>query len=270
MRRIEPVLAGLLIVGACLPAAGQTSAQTPAEPGTPASSGPQAAPGSAPALPTAQQVFEHYMQVIGGRAAWEKLTSRVSRGTVRIEGIEGTGTLLVYERVPNVELSVMKLQNGYVYRNGYDGKAGWEQDPSGKVKELQGAREADRKALADFYSEIDLAKIYPHPNMIGQKTADGRLAYVVEACVAGGQQRLLYFDAESGLLFRTDLFENPLSPTPTVVERQDDYRDVDGIKYPYRGSVQGPGVNIQFRITTLHHNVTITDDEVARPLSSSN
>ena len=210
------------------------------------------------------------MQVIGGRAAWEKLTSRVSRGTVRIEGIEGTGTLLVYEKAPNIELSTMTLQNGYVYRDGYDGKAGWEQDPSGKVKELQGAREADRKALSDFYSEINLAKIYPHPKMIGQKTADGRLAYVVEACVPGGRQRLLYFDAESGLLFRTDLFENPLSPTPTVVERQDDYRDVDGIKYPYRGSVQGPGINIQFRITTLHHNVSVTDDEVARPASSSN
>ena len=71
-------------------------------------------------------------------------------------------------------------------------------------------------------------------------------------------------------MFRTDVFENPLSPIPTEILRQDDYRDVDGIKYPYRGSVQGPGVNIQFRITTLHHNVTVTDDEVARPATSSN
>jgi len=230
----------------------------------------QAAPAAAPALPTAQQVFEHYAQAIGGRANWEKLNSRVSRGTIRIEGIEGTGTLLSYERAPNVDLSIVTLSNGYVSREGFDGKAGWEQDASGKVKDLTGAQAADRRALADFYSEVNLSKIYPHPKMVGQKTADGRLAYVVEASVPGGRMRLLYFDAESWLLFRTDVFENPLSPTPTEVVRQDDYRDVDGIKYPYKGSVQGPGVNIQFRITTLHHNVTVTDDEVARPAVSSN
>ena len=270
MRGLGAWRAGRLAAGAWLVAAGWACAQSQPAARAQANSGAQAAAASAPALPTAQQILDHYTQAIGGRAAWEKLNSRVSRGTVRIEGIEGTGTLLEYEKAPNIQLSTMTLQNGYVYRDGYDGKAGWEQDPTGKVKDLKGAREADRSALSDFYSEINLGKIYPHPKMIGQKTADGRLAYVVEACVPGGQQRLLYFDAESGLLFRTDVFENPLSPTPTIVERQDDYRDVDGIKYPFRGSVQGRGVNIQFRITSLHHNVSITDDEVARPLANSN
>ncbi|HUJ38978.1 MAG TPA: hypothetical protein VLW54_00420 [Candidatus Acidoferrales bacterium] len=274
MRGLGMARAGLAMAAAGLVAAGAAHGQTQPGPGATATRAAQSAPGGAgrseAAQPTAQQIFERYTQAVGGRAAWEKLNSRVSRGTVRIEGIEGTGTLLVYERAPNIQLSVMKLQNGYVFRDGFDGKAGWEQDPSGKVKDVKGAREADRKALSDFYSEVNLATIYPHAKTAGQRTADGRLANVVEACVPGGQQRLLYFDAESGLLFRTDLFENPLSPTPTVVEREDDYREVDGIKYPYRGSVQGPGVNIQYRITILHHNVTITDDEVARPLGNSN
>jgi zinc protease len=222
------------------------------------------------AAPTAQQVFEHYTAAVGGRAGWEKLTSRVSRGTVRIEGIDGTGTLLIYERAPNQELSLTTLANGYTLREGFDGKTGWDQDIRGKVKEQDGARAADTRALSDFYSEINYAKLYPHPKLVGQKTADGRLAYVIEASIPGGRQRLLYFDAEDWLLFRTDVFENPLSPVPTVVERRDDYREVDGIKFPYRGSVQGPGINVQYRITALHHNVTVTDDQVARPASSSN
>jgi hypothetical protein len=262
MKPAGRLLAALLICGpfgVAHPARAQQSQPAPA-----------AAQPSPPAAPTAQQIFDHYAEVIGGRAAWEKLTSRVSRGTVRIEGIEGTGTMLVYERAPNLERSIMTLANGYVFRDGFDGKVGWEQDPSGKLKVLDGARAADRRALADFYSEINLAKIYPHPKMVGQKTADGRLAYVVEACAPGGYPRLLYFDAESWLLFRTDLFENPLSPAPTTISREDDYRDVDGIKYPFKGSVQGGGVNVQFRFTVLHHNVTVTDDEVSKPAVSSN
>ena len=269
MKSIAPFLAALLVssglFGVAVPARAQQS--QPPVPAPPSAPAPQP---TAPAPLTALQVFDHYSEVIGGRAAWEKLTSRVSRGTVRIEGIEGTGTMLVYERAPNLEQSIMTLANGYVFRDGFDGKVGWEQDASGKVKVLDGPRAADRRALADFYSEVDLAKIYPHPKMVGQKTADGRLAYVVEVCAPGGSPRLLYFEAETGLLFRTDLFENPLSPTPTSIIRQDDYRDVDGIKYPFKGSIQGAGVNVQFRFTVLHHNVAVRDDEVAKPATSSN
>ena len=254
----------MMWLGAALPATAQQS-----QPAAPAAAAGQSSQANAPALPTAQQVFDHYAEAIGGREAWEKITSRVSRGTVRIEGIEGTGSLLSYERAPNQELSSITLSNGAVLRDGFDGKLGWEQDVTGKVKELAGTRAADRKALSDFYSEIHLAKIYPHPKLVGQRTADGRLAYVVEANIPGGNPRLLYFDAESWLLFRTDVFENPLSPVPTSVERQDDYRDVDGIKYPYRASVEGPGVNIQYRFTVLHHNVDVKDDEIARPASSN-
>ncbi|HXZ20061.1 MAG TPA: hypothetical protein VEG63_08925 [Candidatus Acidoferrales bacterium] len=270
MKSAVPLLSVALIAAAWLELAAPAGAQQSQSTAPTAQQSTSPAEPSTPAPPTAAQIFERYAEVLGGRAAWAKLTSRVSRGTVRIEGIDGTGTMLVYERAPNQEVVITTLENGYTYRDGFDGKTGWEQNGLGKVKDLEGSRAADRQALADFYSEIDLAKIYPHPKMVGQKTADGRLANVVEACVPGGYPRLLYFDAESGLLFRTDLFENPLSPAPTTISRQDDYRDVDGIKYPFKGSVQGPGVYVQFRFTTLHHNVSVTDDEVAKPPSSSN
>jgi len=263
MKSMARFLAALLIAAVWFGMAAPAHAQQ-SPPATPA------AQAAAPAPPTAQQVFDHYAEAIGGRAAWEKLTTRVRRGTVKIEGVDGTGTILVYERAPNLQVFITTLANGFIYRAGFDGKTAWQQDVAGKVKELEGTRAADRLALSNFYSDINLPKIYPHPKMVGQKTADGRLAYVVEAAVPGGNPRLLYFDAESWLLFRIDTFENPLSPTPTTINRHDDFRDVDGIKYPFKSSVQGPGINVQYRFTVLHHNVTVTDDEVARPASSSN
>jgi len=230
---------------------------------------PQAAQGEAK-LPTAQEVFDHYTQAIGGREAWEKLNTRISRGAVRVAGMDGTGTILVYERAPNLQFSTLTLPNGVVLHEGFDAKGGWEQDPDGKVKGYEGARAADTRAESDFYSEVSLGKMFPHAKMIGQRTADGRLAYLIEGSVPGGTMRWLYFDAETCLRFRTDVFENPLSPSPTTVLRYDDYREVDGIKYPYRGSVEGPGFNITFRYTVLRHNATVTDDELARPVSASN
>ncbi|HKM89281.1 MAG TPA: hypothetical protein VJX29_01600 [Candidatus Acidoferrales bacterium] len=264
MKRVALLLAVLLLPGAWL--------------GSLSGSGLRArvGQGSAPAaqgetkLPTAQEIFDHYTQAIGGREAWQKLNSRVSRGTVRVVGMDGTGTILVYERAPNQQFSTLTLPNGIVLRDGFDEKGGWEQDADGKVKGLEGARAADTRAEADFYSEVNLGKIFRHAKTIGRRTADGRLAYVIEASVPGGTPRWLYFDAETWLHFRTDMFENALSPSPTTVLRYDDYRDVDGIKFPYRDSVEGPGANITVRFTVLRHNVTVSDDEVARPATASN
>ena len=241
-----------------------TAASAPAN--EPAAS---AAPAPA-ALPSAQVIFENYVKAIGGKEAWQKLNSRVSRGTVRIEGIDGTGTILAYERAPNQSLSTITLANGAVVRDGFDGKAGWEQDPNGAVKTVEGARAADIRVASDFYFEVDFDKAYPHARTIGQRTADGRLAYVVEASAPGGTLRWLYFDAETWLRFRTDIFENALSPSPTTIERFDEYKDVDGIKYPYKGSVNGTGPSITFHFTVVKHNVTVTDDEVARPANAAN
>jgi len=239
------------------------AAPTPRPPTT--STGAIATPA---ALPSAQEIFDKYAAAIGGRDAWKKLTSRISRGTVKIEGIDGTATLLVYERAPLDNLSMITLSNGAVVRDGVDAKGGWEQDPTGKVKSLEGARGVDSRTGANFYYEVELGKVYPHAKTMGQRTADGRLAYVVEASAPGGSLRWLYFDAETWLRFRTDIFENVLSPSPTTIERYDDYKEVDGIKFPFKASARGEGGSIDFRFTVVHHNVTVTDDEVARPISN--
>jgi hypothetical protein len=251
-RKLPWIWWSVLLASAALPAAGV--------PQTPQAEGP---------LPTAQEIFERYAQAIGGRAAWEKITSRVSRGTIQVEGLDGTGTMLVYERAPNLQLSVLTLPNGAVVRDGFDGQASWEQDPSGKVTEVTGARGADNRAEADFYSEIELGKLFPHARTAGRQTVDGRQAYVVEGSIPGGTMRKLYFEVDTGLRFRTEIYENALSPSPTTVFRYDDYREIDGIKFPFKGSIEGPGPVIRFRFTVLRHNVPVTDDQIARPASAT-
>jgi len=218
-------------------------------------------------LPAAQEIFDRYAQAIGGRAAWEKLTSRVSRGTIQVEGMDGTGTLLVYERAPNLQNATITLPSGAVVREGFDGRTAWEQDPSGVVKEIDGARGADVRAETDFYSEIELGKLFPHARTAARQTVDGRQAFVVEGSIPGGTLRKLYFEVDTGLRFRTEVFENALSPSPTTVLHYDDYREIDGIRFPFQGSVEGSGPGIRFRYTMLRHNVSISDDQIARPAS---
>jgi len=272
VKRIAWLLAVGLVSAAWLaqPATAQNPQPAATQSAAPAATPPPAEKPAVPALPTAREIFEHYAQAIGGRETWQKLNTRVSRGTVRIEGVDGTNTILVYERAPNQSLSLIKMANGATIRDGFDGKEGWEQNLAGAVKAVDGARSADIRAESDFYFEVNLARIFPHARTMGQRTADGRLAYVVEASAPGGSLHWYYFDAETWLRFRTDVFANPLSPTPTTIERFDDFKDVDGIKVPFKVSAKGSGNSIDIRFTVVRHNVGIAEDEIARPASASN
>ncbi|MGB7751589.1 MAG: hypothetical protein WCF88_08560, partial [Candidatus Acidiferrales bacterium] len=84
-------------------------AQDPAKP----AAAPASATQAAAAMPTGEQVLDHYTQAIGGRAAWMKLNSRVSKGTIEIPAMDNlTGTLEIHEKAPNLMLAVIKLGGG--------------------------------------------------------------------------------------------------------------------------------------------------------------
>src|SRR5580700_12052826 len=101
-------------------------AQDAAKPPTPA------APATTPsktqavaAMPTGEQVLDHYVQAIGGRAAWMKLNSRVSKGTIEIPAMDNlTGTLEIHEKALNSMLAVISLGGG-AFEQGFDGSTAW-------------------------------------------------------------------------------------------------------------------------------------------------
>src|SRR5262245_46930710 len=81
------------------------------------------------ALPTGDQVLEKWVAAIGGRAAIEKNTSRVSKGTIESPGAPVTGTIEVSEKAPDKALSSMELQVAGrslgVTREAFDGVVAW-------------------------------------------------------------------------------------------------------------------------------------------------
>ncbi|MGA9183965.1 MAG: hypothetical protein WBZ32_01595, partial [Candidatus Acidiferrales bacterium] len=88
-------------------------------------------------LPTADQVLDKYVQAIGGRAAWEKLHSRTSLGTIEIPTMNLSGTVMVHEKAPNSMLLVVIL-SGNSFRQGFDGTVAWSDDPQNGVQVKSG------------------------------------------------------------------------------------------------------------------------------------
>src|SRR5580704_4512121 len=79
---------------------------------------------AATAVPTVDQVVDHYMESVGGRAAWKKLNSRVSMGTIEVASMNLSGTVVIHEKAPNKTLTIIVIA-GSAFRQGFDGTSGW-------------------------------------------------------------------------------------------------------------------------------------------------
>src|SRR3989441_8892439 len=87
------------------------------------------------AMPTADQIVDKYVQAIGGKAAIEKQTSRVSKGSFEIPAFGASGTAEVYEKAPNKSAAFINIPGFGVVQEGFDGKTAWAQDPQSGLRD---------------------------------------------------------------------------------------------------------------------------------------
>lgn len=230
---------------------------------------PAAAPAaSAAATPSSDQILDKYVNAIGGQAAWQKLNSRVSKGTIDIPAMGVSGTVEIHEKAPDSMIAVVNVA-GSVFERGFDGTVGWSDDPMNGQRTLSGAELEDSKRQADFYHQLDIRKHYSKLVVTGTEKVGDHDAYVIEATSASGDVDKMYFDTQSGLLVRavTNIHS---AQGPTVVEAElTDYRDVDGIKLPYSVHQQTAQSSYTITFTEVHHNVPLADSQFAKPAAEA-
>ena len=74
-------------------------------------------------MPSADQLLEKFVQALGGAEAFQKISSRVEKGT--LTGFGGRQfPIEVFAKAPDKRLSVMHLPNGDSI-TAYDGRVGW-------------------------------------------------------------------------------------------------------------------------------------------------
>ena len=101
---------------------------------------------------------------------------------------------------------------------------------------------------------------------VGSPTVlDDREVYVVQGTTARGATATLYFDMESGLLVRRVRYtDSPVGRIPTQTDYSD-YRDVAGVKMPFKWTTTWLDGRDTFEITEVQPNVAIDAARFAKP-----
>ena len=216
--------------------------------------------GQAP--PTLEQILDKYVKALGGKAALQAPTSRVMKGTIEAPAIGAEGAIEIYAKAPNKQLTEVALSMAGNPRTGFNGATAWHEE-YGEAKELTVYPKRD----ADFYLPLKLRELYPRIELKGKEKLGAREVYRLEAPRLGNPRRW-YFDTESGLLLRVETRNSE----GNLLSREDyeDYRAVDGIKYPFTTrELDQDQTETVIKYGEIKHNVPLDDAKFDMPAAKA-
>src|SRR5215467_2169610 len=216
-------------------------------------------------LPSIDQLLDKYVKALGGKAAIQRPTSIQVKGTFEIPAFNTSGTMERYVKAPNKFFVTIDIPGFGVVQQCVNGDSGWSQDPQTGMRDLAGVELAQMKREADMYRDIRLKEQYPKLIVKAKDKVGDHDVYVVEATPPEGGIEKFYFDAQTGLIIKTDIeADTPQGKMPVEVYLED-YKEVDGIKMPFSLRQVTPAVSFQIKVTDVKYNVPVDDSKFNKP-----
>jgi hypothetical protein len=213
-------------------------------------------------VPSADQIFDKYIQALGGAQRLNGLTSYIMSGnSVGYEGLGGGGSFQIMAQAPDRRTVFIEFKDHPERGNNiraYNGGTGWVRSPRGLLpeydmtgSELEGLR---LEAQLAFPGQI---KQVLNNWRVGNDSMGDREVYVVQGTRTGGFLASLYFEKDTGLLSRLVRYSaSPIGRVPTQVDYSD-YKDVGGIKFPFKITLSWLDGKDEFRVSEVRVNVPV-------------
>jgi hypothetical protein len=214
---------------------------------------------------SADQVFDKYIQAIGGAQRLAGLSSLAGKGTY--SGFDTAFEKVpveVFGKAPAQQTMIVHMFGGDSVRT-FDGRNGWMAGPDTPmpVLTLTGGNLDRARLEATLLFPAGIRQAFSQWR-VGRTAIDDREVRVVQGLTAGQAMANFYFD-ESGLLVRMVRWtRTPVGLVPTQIDYAD-FREVAGVKVPFRRIVTQTYMQMTIEFTELQPNVQIDASRFARP-----
>lgn len=216
-------------------------------------------------LPAAKEILGKYAAAVGGRAAHEKIKTRVTKAAFEFAPMGIKGTSESYVAAPDKSYTKLNMQGIGEVISVTDGKTAWTVNPIQGNRDITGEELLQLKLVNNLSREVNLDKLYTNWTVKGVEAIGGKDAYVLIGTPAGLQPETFYFDKQSGLLVQSE--GTLVSPEGKMPAKSfyEDYRQIDGVKIPYKTRVVVPQAEIITTITEIKHGTAIEEAKFAKP-----
>jgi hypothetical protein len=234
------------------------------------------ASGSSASAQTADEVVEKYLTALGGRAALGKLTSRSTAGTMTLSTPAGdiSGPIEILNQRPNktrtlITLDLTSLGAGpMVVDQRFDGTTGYALDSMRGNRDITGGQ-LEALKNSDFPNPFMTYKEHGVTvELAGKEKVGDREAFVLLFKPKTGPASRHFIDAESYLPIK--LVQKLDLPDIGEVEQTtelSDFRDVDGVKIPFKLKNTSAIQSFTITVTKVEHNKKMDESLFSKPVA---
>jgi hypothetical protein len=215
-----------------------------------------------PAGVTAQSVIQHYIQAIGGK---DKLDAIKDMSTETARTIQGQRIIVHREYLlPDrfkLEVVVPDMNNQVVTKVVMNGDSVTMQQMGNDIPVSDEAREAIKEEMHLFPEQQYLTAAYKL-SLDYMEAVDGKDAYVVKVTDPNGNVSSEYYDATTGLkVEETSERANTAGGVAKATTTYGDYRDVDGVKFPFSVTSEAGGSSMDSKVTEIKMNSGLSAED---------
>ena len=216
--------------------------------------------------PSADQILDKYIQAVGGPQRLATISSFVAKGTYQGYAEVDKSAIDIMAKAPGQRVTIIHTSNGD-WTTTYDGRSGWVAEPGRPLPLLE--------LTGQFLEAVKVDADLTFPGRIKQSFSQWRVGYpttindrdveVVQGMSAGDFPVKLFFDKETGLLLRQMRYTNsPVGLNPTQIDYTD-YRDVSGVKMPFRWTTIWTDGRATTELSQIQANVPVEAAKFGKP-----
>jgi hypothetical protein len=179
----------------------------------------------------AGKIVGQYIKAQGGSKALTSIRTLTIEGMLTNEADTEQGTYTLVTKFPNRYYSELIVRSQSIIE-AYNGKSAWHRNEAGEIASLLGPEAVQLEAAGQYYCThlLNARKSKIGMGFVGHTSVRGRDALQIEVTTPSGVKRELFFDPQSHLIVKE-------AATMGGIDQEilyDDYRNVEGIKLPYK------------------------------------
>ncbi len=216
-------------------------------------------------LPKADTLLDRYVEVTGGRAAYEKRHSEVVTLEMEFVGRGIKGTVTRYSDVSNNSYSSGQIEGvGKLEEGVFNGQA-WESTAMMGPRLKSGPENADAVRDATFNSALHWRKLYTAETMGIEKVGDEDCYKVLMTPLGQGKPQTLFLSKKSGYTMK--IVRDVVSPMGEmkVESMASDYKPFEGIIQPAKMVQSVMGAQIALTLLSAKANEEIPKERFEPP-----
>ncbi len=217
-------------------------------------------------LPTADAVLDRYVEVTGGKAAYEGLKTEMTSGVMEMKAQGIKGKMNGFRNAQNFSYNVVEIDGVGKIEEGFHEGIAWEKSAMGGPRVKTGEEKAFYMREAILARDARWRDVYTKVELMGEDTIDGVACYkLLLTPKEGSRTETQFFEKVTGYRKRIAMvMSTPMGDLP-VESTLSDYKEFGGFKIPSKVSTKMAGQELSVTISSMEFNKDIPASRFVPP-----